>query len=136
LIQNTVEIPCFELYERKINAAKAGSNKQSRGRKGKKPVSVIDVDQTPLGKNATAITASAGADSQNGQTGELVPENDLKFCFESQLRMMESMSKDMKEDMKGHEGAEARAEDSGFDAVIEQVEGEIVMDEDGVMSFA
>ncbi|GJJ71560.1 E3 ubiquitin-protein ligase SHPRH [Entomortierella parvispora] len=136
LTQNTIEFPCFELYERKVNAAKAGSSKRGKARKNKNTVPVIDVDQRP---EVTVMTASVGADSQKGQTGELVLENDLKFCFETQLRMMESMSKEMTEDMRERKEAETDKHDVIFVDEVpleEEFQGKVFVDEDELMSFA
>ncbi|KAG0055381.1 hypothetical protein BGZ83_008773 [Gryganskiella cystojenkinii] len=116
LIQDSVEIPCFELFERKIAATAASRSTVNKacGRKDKKSSnattssSVVVIDDEEDNKEnvieskpnsldpSTVTTASIGVDSQKGQySAEQVLEDDLQYCFQTQLGMMKSLTKQM-----------------------------------------
>ncbi|KAF9197706.1 hypothetical protein BGZ49_001740 [Haplosporangium sp. Z 27] len=170
LLKDTVEVPCFELFERN-SAISTGSNKlgsskinrgldsaKSRMIAGKKPA-MVDLDKnsieifgleqdqaTELDLN-TVTTANESAESQRNN-GEQMEEADLKFCFVSQKKMIESLaainveraltiSTDkgkaiaLNEDVQMTEPSSDHIEDFMMDGY----EGQVIFEEDGTMSF-
>ncbi|KAF8938446.1 SNF2 family N-terminal domain-containing protein [Dissophora ornata] len=100
LIQDTVEIPCFDLFERK-QAAAAGASihhhdeheveletpaqpESSSSAAGRS--SIGDNKNSSLLDSDTATTASEVARAQN-RNGELVKMEDLKYCFRVQKQI-------------------------------------------------
>ncbi|KAG0211948.1 hypothetical protein BGX33_003974 [Mortierella sp. NVP41] len=91
LIRNTVEIPCFELFERNTTARTGASNHHEQVKDGSAGSSssalVVDEgDQDIVESDIAAITASQISNAQN-RNGELVKLADLKYCFRMQKMM-------------------------------------------------
>ncbi|KAF9103870.1 hypothetical protein BGX29_002817 [Mortierella sp. GBA35] len=91
LIRNTVEIPCFELFERNTTARTGASNHHEQVKDGSAGSSssalVVDEgDQDIVESDIAAITASQVSNAQN-RNGELVKLADLKYCFRMQKMM-------------------------------------------------
>ncbi|KAG0001942.1 hypothetical protein BGZ79_003903 [Entomortierella chlamydospora] len=90
LINNTVEIPCFDLFERKQAAASGASthhdqNEDNHGSFTETSTSACSTIKDELDSDI-ATTASEVAKAQN-QEGELVKLEDLKYCFRVQKQM-------------------------------------------------
>ena len=79
LVLNTVEIPCFDLFERKQSAA-AGAQHLRDG------FNTLDDGAEEIKDADTAITSSDVVRAQN-KHGEVVKLEDLKFCFQTQQHM-------------------------------------------------
>ncbi|KAG0052998.1 hypothetical protein BGZ83_001816 [Gryganskiella cystojenkinii] len=79
LVLNTVEIPCFDLFERKQSAA-AGAQHLRDGFH-----TLDDIAEETMDAD-TAITSSDVVKAQN-RHGEVVKLEDLKFCFQTQKLM-------------------------------------------------
>ncbi|KAF8978581.1 hypothetical protein BGZ46_006322 [Entomortierella lignicola] len=97
LINNTVEIPCFDLFERKQAAASGASTHHDAHEDGNTNDVHIGEPSTAVGNannidggtglgSDTATTASEVVKAQN-QNGELVKLEDLKYCFQVQKQM-------------------------------------------------
>ncbi|KAF9351244.1 hypothetical protein BGX26_010713 [Mortierella sp. AD094] len=94
LINNTVEIPCFDLFERKQAAASGASTHHDTDEDNSKRFAessssacgtIKDGKDVELDSDI-ATTASEVAKAQN-QEGELVKLEDLKYCFRVQKQM-------------------------------------------------
>ncbi|KAF9356387.1 hypothetical protein BGX26_005332 [Mortierella sp. AD094] len=171
---NTVEIPCFELFERN-SASVTGSNKIGLSKSSKRPDGAksnvvankksatvtskidvieisddtgdIEVDQVSLLGSDTVTTATESAESQRNN-GEQVEEADLRYCFASQKRMIESLA------AINIEKAQTSATDKGKEITLsedipvvdlgvdvedslmeEGYEGQVIIEEDGTMTL-
>ncbi|KAG0321928.1 hypothetical protein BGZ99_003598 [Dissophora globulifera] len=104
LIQRTVEVPCFDLFERKQAAAAGASlmdhhqdleqetqeavaeSSQAAKRRDPQPMQRKDDAGAAMLDSDMATTASEVARAQN-RNGELVKLEDLKYCFRVQKQM-------------------------------------------------
>jgi hypothetical protein len=81
LVLNTVEIPCFDLFERKQSAATGAQHQQHGLDKRSEEGDSADAADADI-----AITSTAVVRAQN-RHGEVVKLEDLKYCFQSQKQM-------------------------------------------------
>ncbi|KAG0212392.1 hypothetical protein BGX28_006361 [Mortierella sp. GBA30] len=100
LIRDTVEIPCFDLFERNLAAASgASSHDESQGNSAQwltaSTAPVASTSKPDSNQNETilqdsdvvaTVTASEVARAQN-RNGELVKLDDLKYCFRVQQQI-------------------------------------------------